>query len=165
MDIKKFERLSKTEYGVIRHFVIEEGLVDNSQIEQIIEQVTIDRFNMGKAKIEFARTLDNNKSEACKVVITLCYYSMYHSCRAAIFHTHRNDVDAHDRVASEIERIIGEHLRDTLDFWRDIRNEIDYSPYPALTSPLKELALDAISSATSCLSEIENYLKKRGVKL
>ncbi len=30
---------------------------------------------------------------------------------------------------------------------------------------LKESALKAISSATSCLTEIENYLSKRGVKL
>jgi hypothetical protein len=41
-DIKKFERLSKTEYGVLRNLVVEEGLVDNSKIEQIIEQVTKD---------------------------------------------------------------------------------------------------------------------------
>ena len=60
---KKFERLSKTEYGVIRNLIVEEGLVDNSQIEQIIEQVTKDRLNLGKAKVEFARTLDENEPE------------------------------------------------------------------------------------------------------
>ena len=76
-DIKKFERLSKTEYGIIRNLVIEEGLVDNSEIECIIEQVTKDRFHLGKAKIEFARKLDVNDPEACKVIIALCYYAMY----------------------------------------------------------------------------------------
>ena len=162
---KKFERLSKTEYGVIRNLIVEEGLVDNSQIEQIIEQVTKDRLNLGKAKVEFARTLDENEPEACKVIITLCYYTLYHSCRTAVFHTHRNDVDVHEKVAYEIRNIVGEHLGKSLDFWRDMRNEVDYSPYPALEYPLKELALEAISSAISCLAEIENYLKKRGVKL
>ena len=49
-DLKKFEKLSKTEYGAIRNLIVEEGLVDNSQVEQIIEQVTKDRFNLGKAK-------------------------------------------------------------------------------------------------------------------
>jgi len=50
IDLKKFEKLSKTEYGAIRNLIVEEGLVDNSQVEQIIEQVTKDRFNLGKAK-------------------------------------------------------------------------------------------------------------------
>jgi len=35
MDFKKFEKLSQTEYGVIRNLMVEEGLVANSQIEQI----------------------------------------------------------------------------------------------------------------------------------
>ena len=179
-DIKKFERLSKTEYGIIRNLVVEEGLVDNSEIECIIEQVTKDRFHLGKAKIEFARKLDVNDPEACidlffrmavlakkykKVIIALCYYAMYQACRAAVFHTHRNDVDSHEKVASEIGEIIGTSLKKLLNFWRNTRNEVDYSPYPALDSPLKELALNAVSSATSCLSDIENYLKKRGVRL
>jgi len=165
INFKKFEKLSKTEYGVLRNLVVEEGLVDNSEIELIIEQVTKDRFHLGKAKAEFARTLDANEPEACKVIITLCYYAMYQSCRAAVFHTHRNDVDSHGKVASEIGKIIGTPLEDSLDFWRVVRNEVDYSPYPLLNIPLKELALNAISSATSCLAEIENYLRKRGVKI
>ena len=164
-DIKKFERLSKTEYGIIRNLVIEEGLVDNSEIECIIEQVTKDRFHLGKAKIEFARKLDVNDPEACKVITALCYYAMYQACRAAVFHTHRNDVDSHEKVASEIGRIIGTPFEDSLNFWRNTRNEVDYSPYPTLSSPLKELALNAVFLATSCLSDIENYLKKRGVRL
>ena len=71
----------------------------------------------------------------------------------------------HEKVAYEIGKIFGEELEKSLDFWRAVRNEVDYSPYPALEHPLKELALKAISSATSCLSEVENYLAKRGVKL
>ncbi len=97
--------------------------------------------------------------------VALCYYAMYQSCRTAIFHTHRDDIDSHEKVAYEIRNIIGEHLGKSLDFWRGVRNEVDYSPYPVLDSPLRELALKAISSATSCLSEIENYLRKRGVRL
>ena len=165
IDFKKFEKLSKTEYGVLRNLIVEEGLVDNSKIEQIIEQVTKDRFHLGKAKVEFARTLDMNELEACKVIITLCYYAMYQSCRAAVFHTQRNDVDSHEKIASEISKIIGTPLEKSLNFWRNTRNEVDYSPYPTLNSPLKELALNAVSSATSCLSDVENYLKKRGVRL
>ena len=160
IDFKKFEKLSKTEYGVIRNLIVEEGLVDNSKIEQI----TKDRFELGKSKIEFARALDGNQPTACKTIIALCYYSMYQSCRAAVFHTHRNDVDNHEKVAVEIGKIIGKPLAKSLNFWRITRNEVDYSPYPALNSPLKELASEAISSAISCLSEVENYLKKRGAK-
>jgi hypothetical protein len=176
IDFKKFEKLSQTEYGTIRNLIVEEGLVANSQIEQIIEQVTKDRFNLGKAKAGFAchktkslvseaNTLDENEPEACKVIIALCYYAMYQACRAAVFHPHRNDLDSHEKVAYEIRNIIGEHLGKSLDFWRGLRNEVDYSPYPALEHPLEELALKVISSATSCLSEIEIYLSKRGVKL
>jgi len=165
INFKKFERLSNTEYGVIRNLIVEEGLVENLKIEQIIEQVTKDRFNLGKAKADFAHTLDPNDPEACKVIIALCYYAMYHSCRAAVFHTHRNDLDSHEKVAYEIRNLIGEHIGKSLDFWRGLRNEVDYSPYPALEHPLEELALKAISSTTSCLSEIEIYLSRRGVKL
>ena len=68
-------------------------------------------------------------------------------------------------TAYEIRNIIGEELGKSLDFWRDMRNEVDYSPYPVLNKPLQELALDAVSSAESCLSEVENYLSKRSVKL
>jgi hypothetical protein len=74
-------------------------------------------------------------------------------------------VDSHEKVAYEIRNIIGEHLGKSLDFWRDMRNEVDYSTYPALDYPLKESALKAISSAKSCLTEIETYLRRRGVKL
>ncbi|MBI1924090.1 hypothetical protein HYR99_07545 [Candidatus Poribacteria bacterium] len=165
MNLKKFEKLSQTEYGTIRNLIVDEGLVANSQIEQIIEQVARDRFNLGKAKAEFARTLDQNNAEACKVIIALCYYAMYHVCRAAVFHLHRNDVDVHEKVAFEIGQIMGEPMKKSLDFWRKTRNEVDYSPYPVFSSPLKDLASKAIDSATSCLSEIENFLKKRGVKL
>jgi len=90
---------------------------------------------------------------------------MYHYCRAAVFHTHRNDIDNHEKVAVEIGKIIGKPLEKSLNFWRITRNEVDYSPYPVLDSPLKELASKAICSAMYCLSEIEEYLKKRGVKL
>ena len=54
IDFKKFEKLSQTECGTIRNLIIEEGLIANFQIEQIIEQVTKDIFNLGKAKAEFA---------------------------------------------------------------------------------------------------------------
>ncbi len=165
MELKKFEKLSQTEYGTIRNLIVDEGLVANSQIEQIIEQVARDRFHLGKAKAEFARTLDQNNAEACKVIIVLCYYAMYQAGRAAVFHVHRNDVDSHEKVAFEIGKIIGKPMEDSLTFWRDTRNELDYSPYPVLDGPLNELALKAINSATSFLSEIENFLKKRGVKL
>jgi CMP-2-keto-3-deoxyoctulosonic acid synthetase len=84
IDFKKFEKLSQTEYGIIRNLIVEEGLVENSQVEQIIEQVTKDRFNLGKAKAEFARELDENNPEACKAIIAMCYYAMYQSCRAAV---------------------------------------------------------------------------------
>jgi hypothetical protein len=164
-DLKKFEKLSQTEYGVIRNLIVSEGLVANSQIEQIIEQVTVDRFNLGKAKAEFSRTLDQNNPEACKVIITLCYYAMYQSCRAAVFHLHRNDIDSHEKVAFEIGQIVGDAMKNAVDLWRRVRNEIDYSPYPNLDSPLKDVASKAIDAATSCLSEIEELLKKRGVKL
>jgi CMP-2-keto-3-deoxyoctulosonic acid synthetase len=164
-NLKKFEKLSQTNYGIIRNLIVEEGLVANSQIEQIIEQVTIDRFNLGKAKVDFARTLDRNNPEACKVIITLCYYAMYQSCRAAVFHVHRNDVDAHDKVAIEIGKLIGDFLEKALTFWRNTRNEVDYSPYPVFPDPLEQLASKAVDATTSCLAEIENFLKKRGVKL
>ena len=90
-----------------------------------IEQVTKDRFHLGKAKIEFARKLDVNDPEACidlffrmavlakkykKVIIALYYYAIYQACRAAVFHTYRNDVDMHEKVASEIGKIDGEHI-------------------------------------------------------
>ena len=31
---------------------------------------------------------------------------------------HRKDVDVHEKVASEIGKIIGEHIEESLDFWR-----------------------------------------------
>ena len=165
INLKKFENLSKIEYATIRNLIIDENMIENSHIEQIIEQITKDRFNLGKAKFEFAQKLDINDPEACKVVIALCYYAMYHVCRAAIFHTHRSDFNGHEKVAQEIGNIIRKDLEESLDDWRDIRNEIDYSPYPNLQHSLKDLAIEAISFTVSCLNEIENYIKKRGVEL
>ncbi|RPJ74400.1 MAG: hypothetical protein EHM20_10650, partial [Alphaproteobacteria bacterium] len=152
IDFKKFEKLSKAEYAVLRNLVVEEGLTEGYKIEQIIQEVTRDRFHLGKSKLEFARILDINEPEACKVIITLCYYAIYHFCRAAVFHTHRNDVDSHERIASEIGKIIDEPLEKLLNFWRNTRNEVDYSPYPELGRPIKELASDAVSFASSCFT-------------
>ena len=82
-----------------------------------------------------------------------------------MFHVHRNDVDVHEKVAIEIGKLIGDSLEKALTFWRNTRNEVDYSPYPVFPDPLEQLASKAVDAATSCLAEIENFLKKRGAKL
>lgn len=116
VDLKKYERLSGAAYRAIRELVVEEGLIDGSEIERIVEQVTKDRFTLGRSKVEFACRPDENDPEACKVIIASCYYGMYQMSRAAVFHTRRSDMDIHEKVASEIGRILRMDAEQALNF-------------------------------------------------
>lgn len=50
-------------------------------------------------------------------------------------------------------------------FWRSMRNQVDYYPYPQLTSSLEQLSENSISDAEDFLKVCINYLKNRGVTL
>ena len=100
-----------------------------------------------------------------KIIISLNYYAMYQVARAVVFHTFRDDVDNHERLATEFGKILGKDYEDKMIYWRKSRNEVDYSAYPRLDGSLEELSRQSIIEVKNFIKEAENYLNKRGVKL
>lgn len=52
-----------------------------------------------------------------------------------------------------------------ISFWRKIRNELDYSPYPEIEGSLKDLLLKSIRNTENFLNICTEYLQNRGVDL
>ena len=90
---------------------------------------------------------------------------MYQAARAAVFHTLREDIDHHERLATHLGSIFGKDDEDKITFWRRVRNEVDYSPYPKLDRPLAELLKQSILETGYFIDKMVDYLRKRGVRL
>lgn len=67
-----------------------------------------------------------------KAAISRSYYAMYQICRAIVFHYERSDIDSHSDLPEHIPDRLpnSRHWAGRLDYWRQKRNEVDYSPYP-----------------------------------
>lgn len=55
---------------------------------------------------------------------------MYHAARALVLHVRRADLDDHNRLPVAVGQVVGTNYGDLLGQWREMRNQVDYSPYP-----------------------------------
>ncbi|MFQ6121344.1 MAG: hypothetical protein ACE5KE_15820 [Methanosarcinales archaeon] len=165
--LEMFQRLTRSEYAWIVNLVSKQ-LADGAKIEKIINQITIDRIKMAKEKFEFSKKiLDALESTEInqKIIVTLNYYAMYQVARAVVFHTHRSDVDNHEKLSYKLGIIFGKEYEELLTHWRELRNEFDYSPYPKIDMPLNEIVEQSIIDTEKLITESVEYIKNRGVKL
>ena len=160
----RFQRLKGSEYGLIKD-LMDEGVADGAKIHRIIEQVVVDRVRMAKKRFDFVQSMPLDTETTQKIALSLNYYAMYQAARATVFHTFREDIDHHERLATQIGNIFGKEDEDRITFWRRARNQVDYSPYPKLGRPLAELSKQSILETVHFIDKVVDYLRKRGVQL
>lgn len=66
------------------NILISEQLVDESQIEQILNQIVKDRMKLAKDKFEFGKTILTEAEIGQKTIIALNYYVIYQAARSII---------------------------------------------------------------------------------
>jgi len=168
--LRTFQRLSSVGYSLLR---IYEELGDGHSLEEIVVQITADRFRLAEGCAKVAQNLLESGivSEATyRSIISRNYYAIYQAARAIVFHVTRNDVDDHRRLSDHVGKILGPQWGKVVDRWRKARNEMDYSPYPEFDEPpLEGLPLDEVvalsfAEAEGFLDEVRKHLSKRGVK-
>mgnify|MGYP001569928150 CR=1 FL=1 len=88
---------------------------------------------------------------------------MYHLARATVFHTFRRDIDAHDRLPEAFGQIVGTSFGEKVEKWREIRNDLEYSPYTP--TDIVTICFESMSDAQEILTICKQYLKGRGVDI
>ncbi|MBI1924582.1 hypothetical protein HYR99_10055 [Candidatus Poribacteria bacterium] len=160
-----FQKLSSGTYNVLRAF---ENWADEQTLEQVVEQVTADRYRLAEKHYEFAHTaFAQIDTDGCHLsVISRSYYAMFHGGRCAVYHTARHDMDDHKTRPTHVGTILGTVYQDLLVKWRELRNAVDYSPYPDLKGmALKDAAAQALTEARPFLDAVHVYLTQRGVSV
>jgi uncharacterized protein (UPF0332 family) len=157
-----FEKISSERYSHLLRLA-QEGLFPESELEGIIEAVTIQRYQLADDFRASAQAIVLNSEIDARNVISRNYYAMYQAARSVIFHVHRQDLDNHELVARRIGPILGSAPQNSLNEWRGYRNEADYSPFPE--SDLFDVANQSHQAASMFLTECNNLLHQRGITL
>ena len=164
--LQAFQNMSSSGYLLAR---ASEQWSAGTTLEQIIEQITIDRFRMGEGCLAIAQQLlaSGVATDDCyRTVISRNYYAMFQAGRGVVFHVRRQDVGAHVKLNREVKAILGDVAGEALHQWRGHRNETDYSPYPNLEGmTLQDAAPESLTVATHFLNQCRTFLQGRGVSL
>ena len=136
--------------------------MDIEKFDKLINELTSDRFALALEHLNAAKDQDIATVRGQKTAISRSYYAMYQACRATVFHYELSDVDDHQTVAQHLPKSFPnrEFWLERIIYWREKRNEVDYSPYP--DKPLDTEAKDAISNATDFLGVCKQFLRERG---
>ena len=158
----QLQRLTGSQSDAL-HNLMELGLIDSTQLQELINEMTKERFKKGRAYLEFASNLDANIKDYQAHIISRNYYGMYHLARATVFHTRRRDIDDHDRLPEAFAQIVGATLGEKLEKWRDVRNIIEYSPYAP--TDIITICEASVNDGKEILKVCQQYLKGRGVEI
>jgi uncharacterized protein (UPF0332 family) len=138
-----------------------EGLFSLTELERIVEEFTIQRYNFAKSFHESAKTIPLKTDMDARNVISRNYYAMFHAARAVIFHFHRHDEEKHEEVIKRVGTILGSSFGKQIWKWKENRRIADYSPFP--TFDLMAYANQSFQAAEEFLNECKTFLSKRGV--
>jgi uncharacterized protein (UPF0332 family) len=156
------QRLSSTQAALL-YRLIDLGYLTQSQVDTLINQLVVDRFTKALDYWYFAQQLDTNIALNQPHIISRCYYAMYHATRALVLHVHRSDMDSHERLPVLLNQILTTRQGDILNRWREVRNQIDYSPY--LPADLTAQVLSALNDTNDLVTACQSELRNRGVTL
>jgi uncharacterized protein (UPF0332 family) len=181
--LRQFERKTATAFGLLQTAVDAAAPLDVAKLQDIVNELTLDRFNLAKEFLSQAQAQDLSTISGQKTAISRSYYAMYHAGRTIIFHYERADIDAHENISKLLPSSLPNqsHWANRLiDFfpslvflliklfflkekfgWRKRRNQVDYSPYPE--GDLHALAQQIFSEAQAFLELCTNFLRGRGV--
>ena len=167
---RKISRLSSRLYGDIRTICGTEGLTQN-RLERLIRIVTLDRIKLAFSLYACAKKLDAHKDKQdgdYLSVISRCYYCHYHLARAAIFLITRDDIDDHKKLPKNLGEVLQKEYAefiDKLEQYRDIRNEVEYSPYPEIDKSLEETASEILQETKRSIELIVRCFSERGIEV
>jgi len=160
--LDELQRLTPSQ-GALLYRLVELGYLTQAQVDELINRLVGDRFAKAVDYLTFAQQLDSGVSLNQPHVISRCYYAMYHAARALVLHVRRADVDDHERLPVILGQVLGTNYGDVLGQWREMRNQVDYSPYAP--ADLASGAMRALSDATAFLAACRTELQNRGVRL
>jgi len=100
--LRQFERKTATAFGLLRTVVDVAAPLDAAKLQNIVNELTLDRFNLAKEFLSQAQKQDLSTISGQKIAISRSYYSMYHSARTIIFHYERADIEGHDEISKRL---------------------------------------------------------------
>jgi len=160
--LDELQRLTASQ-GALLYRLVDLGYLTQAQVDELINRLVSDRFAKAADYLDFAQQLDVGLELHQPHVISRCYYAMYHAARSLVLHVRRADVDDHERLPVALGRVLGTSYGDTLGRWREVRNQVDYSPYPP--ADLARRATMALNEATAFVAACRTELQNRGVRL
>lgn len=149
--------------GALLYRLVDLGYLTKARVDEIIQRLVSERFAKAAHYLAFAQQIDANLELNQPHIISRCYYAMYHAARALALHFRRSDVDDHERLPVVLGQTLGMSYKETLGRWREVRNQIDYSPYAP--EGLEELVKAALDDADKILAACREALIERGVNL
>jgi uncharacterized protein (UPF0332 family) len=156
------QRLTPSQ-GALLYQLVDLGYLAQVQVDELINRLASDRFAKAVDYLSFAQKLGPGVSSNQAHIISRCYYAMYHAARALVLHVRRADVDDHERLPAALGQVIGTGYSDILSRWRELRNQVDYSPYTP--ADLASQATMVLSDAAALVAVCRDELKNRGVGL
>ena len=167
---RKISRLSSRLYGEIRTICGTEGLTQ-SRLEEFIQIITLDRIQLAISLYDCAKKLDTQSYKQdgdYRSIISRCYYCHYHLARAAIFEITRDDIDDHEKLPKSLGKVLPPEYAEfinKLEQYRDIRNEVEYSPYPEIDKSLEETAKEILRETKRSIELIVCCFRERGLEV
>jgi len=160
--LEDLQRLTPSQ-GALLYRLVELEYLTQSQVDELINRLAQDRFAKAREYLVFAQNLALNEPLHQPQIISRCYYAMYHAARALVLHIRRADVDDHERLPVALGQALGANYRDILNRWREMRNRVDYSPYPP--ADMADQSVTALQEAEVLLAACRDCWRNRGVKL
>jgi uncharacterized protein (UPF0332 family) len=160
--LDELQRLTPSQ-GALLYRLVDLGYLTQAQVDELINRLVGDRFAKAVDYLSFVQQLDSGVSLNQPHIISRCYYAMYHAARALVLHVRRADVDDHERLPMILNQVLGTDYGDVLGRWREMRNQVDYSPYAP--ADLAREATKALHDAAVFLAACRDELQNRGVSL
>ena len=125
--LRQFERKTATAFGLLQTVVSAAAPLDAAKLQNIINELTLDRFNLATEFLSQAQTQDLSTINGRKIAISRSYYAMYHAGRTIIFHYERADVERHEEIARRLPPALPNkaHWSIRLNEWRERRNQVE----------------------------------------
>lgn len=149
--------------GALLYRLVELDYLSQARVDELIQRLVSERFVKATHYLAFAQQIDADVQLNQPHIISRSYYAMYHAARALALHFRRSDVDDHERLPVVLGQTLGMSYKEMLGRWREVRNQIDYSPYAP--EGLDELVTAALADADKMLVVCRETLRERGVNL
>lgn len=123
--------VKQVQYALLRDLT-DSGTLDAPSLEAFVEEIVRDRLALAAGMMRAAKLLAAQDDLIIKrSAVSRAYYAAYHAARATVFAIRRHDEDDHDKLGKAIGALLGDGvLGDMPKNLRQVRNEMDYSPYP-----------------------------------